>query len=68
MERLYFSFAEPIDTQRWAGRHEDVTALKEVRDLTRTAVEDHIALLQAKQAADPNRDLLNRARRRLGLS
>lgn len=68
MERLYFSFAEPIDTTRWAGLHDDDTALREVRDLTRTAVEDRIASLQAKQEADPSRDFVARARLRFGLS
>jgi 1-acyl-sn-glycerol-3-phosphate acyltransferase len=65
-ERFYFAFGEPIDTRPFAGRHDDEHALRAVRDRARHAVEDRIAFLLAERDRDPHRDLLARARRRLG--
>lgn len=66
-ERFYFGFGEPIPTTPWAGRHGDQRALRAVRHRTRAAVEAQIALLRSAREADPDRDLLARVRRRLGI-
>jgi 1-acyl-sn-glycerol-3-phosphate acyltransferase len=64
-ERLYFWFGEPIDTARFAGRHEDDAAARAVRDEVKAAVEGGIAFLQAERESDPNRGLLPRLRARI---
>ena len=64
-ERFYFAFGEPIDTERYGGRHEDGRATRGLRDRTRRAVEDRIDFLLAEREADPDRDLLARIRSRL---
>jgi 1-acyl-sn-glycerol-3-phosphate acyltransferase len=56
-ERLYFWFGEPIDTTRFAGRHDDDAAARAVRDEVRAAVEDGIGFLQDEREADPRRGL-----------
>jgi len=59
-ERLYFSFARPIETRTYAGRHTDAAACASVRDRTKRAIEKGIAFLLAKRARDPERELLPR--------
>jgi 1-acyl-sn-glycerol-3-phosphate acyltransferase len=59
-ERLYFWFGDPIDTARFAGRHDDDAAARAVRDEVRAAVQDGIAFLQAQRDADPRRGLPGR--------
>ncbi len=59
-DRLAFRFGAPIATDRWAGRAEDPVALAECRDLVRDAVQDGIADLRARRAADDRRTLLPR--------
>ncbi|GAB3670895.1 lysophospholipid acyltransferase family protein [Actinocorallia lasiicapitis] len=54
-ERLYFAFGEPIETDPYDGRSDDVLALSEVRDTTRKAVEGLLDGLLAEQAVDPGR-------------
>lgn len=61
-ERFYFAFGEPIDTERYGGRHEDGRATRGLRDRTRRAVEDRIDFLLAERQSDPDRDLLARIR------
>ena len=43
-ERYYFSFGEPIDTTRWAGKADDESA-RSLRDEVKYAVEGHLAAL-----------------------
>ena len=64
-ERFYFAFGEPIDTERYGGRHEDGRAARGLRDRTRSAVEERIDFLLAEREQDPDRDLLTRIRSRL---
>jgi 1-acyl-sn-glycerol-3-phosphate acyltransferase len=59
-ERFYFAFAEPIDTSRYGGRHEDGRAARGLRDRVRRSVEDRIEFLQEQRANDPDRSLLRR--------
>jgi 1-acyl-sn-glycerol-3-phosphate acyltransferase len=64
-ERFYFAFGEPIETERYGGRHEDGRAARGLRDRTRSAVEERINFLLAEREQDPDRDLLGRIRSRL---
>jgi 1-acyl-sn-glycerol-3-phosphate acyltransferase len=64
-ERFYYSFGEPLDTTPWAGRQDEPSALRAVRDRVRDAVEARLAFLLAERERDPDRDLLHRVRRRL---
>lgn len=64
-ERQYFLFGEPIDTTRWAGRHEDAAACFALREEVKTAVEEQIARLQQVRSADPERYPIQRLLRRL---
>lgn len=57
-ERLYFWFGEPIDTGPLRGGGD--TAVRALRDRTRTAVESGIRLLRAERDADPHRRLAAR--------
>ena len=57
-ERFYFWIGEPIDTQRFAGRHEDREVLLQLREEVRTAVESGIAQMMAVREKDPRRTLL----------
>ena len=61
-ERLYFWFGEPIDTKRFARRHDDADAARAVRDETKQAIEAGIEFLLAERDADPNRGLVARLR------
>jgi 1-acyl-sn-glycerol-3-phosphate acyltransferase len=63
--RYYFAFGEPIHTTDWAGNHDDDHALRAVRDLTRNAVEEQIALLLTKREHDPQHNALARVSKRL---
>ncbi|GAA2574721.1 lysophospholipid acyltransferase family protein [Actinomadura fulvescens] len=67
-ERLYYGFGKPIETTPWAGRADDVTAVTEVRDLARQAVQDIVDDLRAEQADDPGRTPLGRLGRGLARS
>jgi len=58
-ERFYFRVGEPIDTKRFAGRHDDPGALQALRDEVRAAVEGGIAELKAIREKDPKRRLLD---------
>jgi hypothetical protein len=62
-ERLYFWFGEPIDTTRFAGRHDDQAA-RVLRDEVKQAVEGGIAFLNAERDRDPHRGLTRRLRSR----
>lgn len=66
-ERFYFSFGTPIDTTRFAGRHEDTETLRCLRDEVRDAVRAHIEKLLAVREKDPKRYLLGGVFPRLGL-
>jgi 1-acyl-sn-glycerol-3-phosphate acyltransferase len=61
-ERLYFRFAEPIDTTRFGGRADDDGAARALRDEVRAAVETGIDELQRVRDADPKRRLAARLR------
>jgi 1-acyl-sn-glycerol-3-phosphate acyltransferase len=64
-ERQYFLFGPPIDTRCWAGRHEDATACRKLRDEVAAAIEMQIADLLAVQSADPERYPVQRLLRRI---
>jgi 1-acyl-sn-glycerol-3-phosphate acyltransferase len=57
-ERFYFSCGPPIDTRRYAGRHDDREALLALRTEVQKAVEERIAELLSIRARDPQRTLL----------
>lgn len=57
-ERFYFSVGAPIDTVRYAGRHDDPEALHALREEVRSAVEGQIATLLRVRDKDPRRTLL----------
>ncbi len=61
-ERFYFHFAPPIDTTPLAGRHDDIDALRMLRDQVKRGVEDGIEFLLAERAHDPHRRLIPRLR------
>ena len=65
IERQYFLFGPPIDTQRFAGRHEDPEACLALRREVQAAVETQIGDLRAVQAADPERYPIQRLLRRI---
>jgi 1-acyl-sn-glycerol-3-phosphate acyltransferase len=65
LERQYFLFGEPIDTGRFAGRHEDNDACLALRQEVRTAIERQIAMLFEVRDADPERYPIQRLLRRL---
>jgi 1-acyl-sn-glycerol-3-phosphate acyltransferase len=65
IERQYFLFGPPIDTQRFRGRHEDREACLALRRQVQAAVEMQIGQLREVQAADPERYPVQRLLRRL---
>ena len=65
LERQYFLFGEPIDTTRFAGRHDDGEACQALRDEVKTAIESQIAQLRELREADPERYPIQRMLRRL---
>jgi 1-acyl-sn-glycerol-3-phosphate acyltransferase len=65
LERQYFLFGPPIDSARFAGRHEDAGACRALREEVKAAVEAQIADLLAVQSADPERYPLQRLLRRV---
>ena len=65
IERQYFLFGPPIDTQRFRGRHEDREACLALRHEVQAAVETQIRQLREVQAADPERYPIQRLLRRL---
>ncbi len=54
-ERLYLHFDAPIDTARFAGRHEDEEVCLALRAEVERAVEAGIARLMERREADPER-------------
>jgi 1-acyl-sn-glycerol-3-phosphate acyltransferase len=65
IERQYFLFGPPLDTRRYAGRHEDSDACYALRKEVQRAVETEIGTLLEVQAHDPERYPLQRLLRRL---
>ena len=57
-ERQYYWFGESIDTTTLAAA--DESAVKDVRDQTKSAIERGIAFLLEEQRTDPNRSVLKR--------
>ncbi len=57
-ERFYFQVGAPLDTRRFAGKHDDKAALLALREEVRVAVESLIEKLLAIRAKDPRRTLL----------
>jgi 1-acyl-sn-glycerol-3-phosphate acyltransferase len=70
LQRQYFLFGPPIDSRRYAGRHEDPEACSALRQEVQGAIETLIEHLRAVQEADPERypvpRLLRRIAARLG--
>lgn len=65
LERQYFLFGEPIDTKRYAGRHEDREACFALRSEVQSAIETRIAQLLELREVDPERYPIQRLLRRL---
>ncbi len=65
LERQYFLFGKPIDTSRYAGRHEDRKACFALRSEVQTAVQTQIAQLVELRSVDPERYPIQRLLRRL---
>ena len=59
-QRFYFAFGAPIETTRFAGRHDDDATCFAVREQVRAAIEAEIAGLCWERRRDPGRDLLTR--------
>ena len=59
-ERFYFHFAPPIDTTPLAGQHDNIDALRTLRDQVKHGVEDGITFLLAERESDPHRRLIPR--------
>jgi 1-acyl-sn-glycerol-3-phosphate acyltransferase len=57
-ERQYYWFGDPIDTSAVAGT--DDRAVEDIRDRTKTAIEQGIAFLLTEQQADPERSVIRR--------
>ncbi len=55
IERQYFLFAEPIETRKLAGRHEDAQACFALRLEVQAAIERGIAQLREIRSNDPER-------------
>jgi hypothetical protein len=55
LERQYFLFGTPIQTLRWAGRHEEREACEELRDQVKATIESEIHQLEAIRDSDPER-------------
>ena len=64
-ERQYFLFGPPIDTRRFAGRHDDAKVCWSLWREVAQAIEMQIADLLAVQSADPERYPVQRLLRRL---
>jgi 1-acyl-sn-glycerol-3-phosphate acyltransferase len=62
-ERFYFHFAAPIDTTPLAGHHDNIDALRALRDQVKHGVEDGIKFLLAEREHDPHRRIIPRLRR-----
>lgn len=60
VQRLYFHFAEAVDTAPYAGRQDDQDVAFAVRERVRSAVEASIAHLREVRERDPERDLAGR--------
>ena len=67
-ERLYFSFARPIETHVYNGRYTDMAACMVVRDRTKRAIETGITFLLKKRQRDPDRELLPRLMKQIALA
>ncbi len=52
-ERMYFHFADPIDTSRFAGLHEDRDACFALRKEVQLAIEQGVGALMEKRDRDP---------------
>ncbi|MCC7076718.1 MAG: acyltransferase family protein [Acidimicrobiia bacterium] len=64
--RVYFEFCEPIRTDRYGGRGDDLRAVWELRAATEGAVEAAILRLREEQGGDPLRDLAARVSHGVG--
>jgi len=65
LQRQYFMFGPPIDTTRFAGRHEDAATCFALREEVRAAIEAGIAALGELRDTDPERYPVQRLLRRL---
>ncbi|MGW4848167.1 lysophospholipid acyltransferase family protein [Nocardia brasiliensis] len=61
-ERFYFSAGTPIDPAPWRDAPDHTTAAKELRDVTRKALEGELEFLFAERARDSGRHLTGRLR------
>ncbi|MCP5067705.1 MAG: acyltransferase family protein [bacterium] len=68
IQRQYFLFGAPIDTQRYAGQHEDREVCFAVREEVKSAIETQLLQLQEVRDADPERYPIQRILRRLARS
>ena len=59
-ERLYFQLQPPISTAPFAGRHDDVAAMRALRDQVRSEVRAALDELMVVRDADPERPLAAR--------
>jgi 1-acyl-sn-glycerol-3-phosphate acyltransferase len=60
VERLYFHFAEPIETRYLVGRERDPAICFGLRERVRRAIEEGITKLLLERARDPDRALVAR--------
>jgi hypothetical protein len=66
LERLYFHFAEPIETRYLVGREHDPAVCFALRERVRRTVEEGITRLLLERARDPDRALAARVLHRVG--
>jgi len=65
IQKIYFWFGKPIPTDKYGGDSDNTDFAREVRDLTKAAIEGGIREMRAKQAADPDRYFIDRAAKRI---
>lgn len=65
IQKVYFWFGDPIFTEKYKNDFEKTDNAKQLRDEVKAAVEAGIRELQAKQAADPDRFLMQQLQRKL---
>ncbi|CAM6097309.1 unnamed protein product [Calypogeia fissa] len=66
IERIYFHFAEPVDTLHYAEYINDRVKVQSMYETVKTRVEDSIKLLKVIRSKDPERELPARLMAKLG--
>lgn len=65
VQKVYFWFGQPIETKQYNGEFTNEDYAKEVRDMTKSAIEAGIRELKEKQARDPQRYMIDQYKSQL---